>query len=150
MRIADHAAADLIVTGLEARGKDDLLERMVDLLVRAGRLHQSDGLMRELHKREQVMSTGIGGGIALPHALSDDLDGLVVVFARTKDPIEFEALDSSPVDLIFMLAGPKRSSNVYVKLLARVSRLLQREDFKQRLREAATADDILEAFRSED
>lgn len=150
MRIADYAAVDLTATGLEARGKDDLLQQMVDMLVRGGRVPQSEPLMGELLKRERVMSTGIGGGIALPHALCDDLDQLTMVFARTHQPIDFEALDSQPVDLIFMLVGPKAAGNVYVKLLARISRLLQSEDFKTRLRSAPTPADILEVFRGEE
>ena len=150
MAIADYAAADLIATGLDAQTKDDLLEKMVGLLVRGGRVQGSEALMGALQKRERVMSTGIGGGIALPHALSNDLEQLYMVFAHTNDPIDFEALDSQPVDLVFMLVGPKASGNVYVKLLARVSRLLQSEDFKNRLREAATPDAVLEVFRSEE
>ena len=73
-----------------------------------------------------------------------------MVFARTHQPIDFEALDSQPVDLIFMLVGPKAAGNVYVKLLARISRLLQSEDFKTRLRSAPTSADILEVFRGEE
>ncbi|UCE01859.1 MAG: PTS sugar transporter subunit IIA [Candidatus Latescibacterota bacterium] len=148
MRIADYAATDLIATGLEARDKDDLLQKMVGMLVHSGRVRQSDVLMGELQKRERVMSTGIGGGIALPHALSNEVENLEVVFARTSEPLEFEALDSSPVDLVVMLVGPKLASNVYVKLLARVSRLLQGEEFKQRLRDAASPEEVLEVFRS--
>ena len=146
MPIADYAAVDLIATGLDAQSKGDLLERMVDLLVHSDRVAQSEVLMGELLKRERVMSTGIGGGIALPHALSDNLKQLYMVFARTREPIDFEALDGQPVDLVFMLVGPKSSGNMYVKLLARVSRLLQSEEFKERLRSAATPDDVLEVF----
>ena len=150
MRIADHAAADLIANGLEARSKDDLLEQMVGMLVRGSRVAGSEVLMRELLKREHIMSTGIGGGIALPHALSNDLQELVMVFAHTREPIDYQALDSQPVDLVFMLVGPKTASSIYLKLLARVSRLLQNENFKQRLRGATTSEQILAVFRAED
>ena len=150
MRIADYAAADLIATGLEARSKDDILEQMVGMLVRGGRVPASEVLMRELLKREHIMSTGIGGGIALPHALSDDVQDLVMVFAHTQKPIDFQALDAQPVDLVFMLVGPKSASSIYLKLLARVSRLLQNESFKQRLRGATTPEQILGVFRAED
>ena len=150
MRIADFAAVELIVTGLDAPAKDALLAEMVGLLVRAGHVQHSEILMGELLKRERVMSTGIGGGIALPHALSDELDQLYMVFARTAQPIDFAALDAQPVDLIFMLVGPKAAGNMYVKLLARISRLLQAEEFKARLRGSATPEDILNVFQSED
>ena len=150
MRIADYAAADLVATGLEAHTKDQLLEQMVGMLVRSRRVPTSDVLMQELLKREHIMSTGIGGGIALPHALSNDVRDLVMVFAHTREPIDFQALDGHPVDLVFMLVGPKSASSIYLKLLARVSRLLQNEDFKQRLRRAGTPEQVLEIFGGED
>lgn len=150
MRIADYAAADLVATGLEAHTKDQLLEQMVGMLVRSRRVPTSDVLMQELLKREHIMSTGIGGGIALPHALSNDVRDLVMVFAHTREPIDFQALDGHPVDLVFMLVGPKSASSIYLKLLARVSRLLQNEDFKQRLRRAGTPEQVLEVFSGED
>lgn len=150
MHIADFASTDLIAIGLEADDKEDLLQKMVDLLVRAGRAVEGQVIMRELLKREHVMSTGIGLGIALPHALSNDIQDLTLVFAHTRQPVEFQALDGQPVDLIFMLVGPKSASNVYVKLLARVSRLLQSDPFKAGLRSATSADEILAVFRQEE
>ena len=104
----------------------------------------------ELLKRERVMSTGIGGGIAIPHALLNDIDDLVILFGRTRDPIDFQALDGEPVALVFMLVGPKGSANLYVKLLARVSRLLQNQAFKERLRAATSPDEVLGVFQTEE
>lgn len=149
MRLQDYAALDLIAIEVPARDKEDLLARLVDMLVQSGRVRDQETLMREILKREGVMSTGIGGGIAIPHALTDDIAQLVIVFARTDRPIDFQALDDHPVDLVFMLVGPKSGASLYVKLLARVSRLLQNEGFKERLRQAAHPDEILEAFLDE-
>jgi fructose-specific phosphotransferase system IIA component len=149
VRLQDYAALDLIATEVAARDKEDLLARLVDLLMRGGRVRDSDTLMRELLKREGVMSTGIGGGIAIPHALTNDIETLVIVFGRTQKPIDFQALDAQPVDLVFMLVGPKSAASLYVKLLARVSRLLQNESFKERLRQATRPEEVLEAFQAE-
>jgi fructose-specific phosphotransferase system IIA component len=149
VRLQDYAALDLIALGLAARDKQDLLEKLVDPLLRAGRVRDAGALMAELLKREQVMSTGIGGGIAIPHALTNDIENLALVFGRARTPMDFQALDGKPVDLVFMLVGPKSASSVYVKLLARVSRVLQNEAFKERLRLAESPEEILEAFRSE-
>jgi fructose-specific phosphotransferase system IIA component len=150
VRLQDYAAPELIAIGLDARDKEDLLARLVDLLVRSGRVRDSEVLMREILKRERVMSTGIGGGIAIPHALSSDIENLSLVFGRTREPMDFQALDSQPVDLVFMLVGPKSAASLYVKLLARVSRLLQDEDFKDGLRQATTPQEVLEIFRMEE
>jgi fructose-specific phosphotransferase system IIA component len=149
VRLQDYAALDLIVLGLAGRDKQDLLEKLVEPLLRAGRVRDTGALMNELLKRESVMSTGIGGGIAIPHALTNDIEHLALVFGRARTPMDFQALDGQPVDLLFMLVGPKSASSVYVKLLARVSRVLQNEAFKERLRFAATPEEILEAFRAE-
>lgn len=149
VHLTDYAALDLVATDVQARDKQDLLARLVDLLVQSGRVRDSETLMHELLKREAVMSTGIGGGIAIPHALTNDIENLVIVFGRPEHPIDFQALDDNPVDLVFMLVGPKGAASLYVKLLARVSRLLQNEGFKDRLRQAQSADEVMEAFRAE-
>jgi len=150
LRLQDYAASDLIALDIAARDKQQLLAELVDLLVRSQRVRDAAGLMGELLKREQVMSTGIGAGIAIPHALTNDIESLVLVFGRTRPPLDFQAVDGHPVDLVFMLVGPKAPSNsAYVKLLARVSRLLQSEAFKERLRDAENAEDVLDAFASE-
>jgi mannitol/fructose-specific phosphotransferase system IIA component (Ntr-type) len=150
LRLQDYAASDLIALDIAAHDKQQLLAALVDLLVRSQRVRDAAGLMGELLKREQVMSTGIGAGIAIPHALTNDIESLVLVFGRARPPLDFQAVDGHPVDLVFMLVGPKAPSNsAYVKLLARVSRLLQSEAFKERLREAENAEDVLDAFTSE-
>lgn len=148
VRLQDHAALDLVRLDIEATDKENLLSRLVDVLVETGRIRDADALMRLLLKREQYMSTGIGGGIAIPHAQIEDIEKLVIVFARTRQPIDFQALDSQPVDLVFMLVG-SRSASGYVKLLARVGRLLQNESFKERLRQARTPQDVIDVFATE-
>lgn len=150
MRLQDYIAPELIATAVPAGDKEGLLGHLVDLLVQSGRVRDSEALMREIQKRERVMSTGIGGGIAIPHALSDDLEQLAMVFGHPAAPMDFQALDSKPVDLVFMLVGPKSATSLYVKLLARLSRLLQRESFKERLRRATAAEEVLAAFHDEE
>jgi len=149
MQIADYVHADLIALGLEVRDKEDLLGQLVQRLVDHGRVAAPDTLMSELLKRERVMSTGIGGGIAIPHALLNDVGDLVILFARTDKPLDFQALDGNPVDLVFMLVGPKGGANLYVKLLARISRLLQSDEFKNNLRQSGSPEDILEVLKRE-
>jgi fructose-specific phosphotransferase system IIA component len=149
MQIADYVHADLIALGLEVRDKEDLLGQLVRRLVEHGRVAEPDTLMNELLKRERVMSTGIGGGIAIPHALLNDVGDLVILFGRTAKPLDFQALDGNPVDLVFMLVGPKGAANLYVKLLARISRLLQSDDFKSSLRQSKSIEETLAVLKRE-
>ena len=78
MRLEEFAALELIALDLVARDKQDVLQKLVDLLLESGRVRDAAGLMGELLKREQVMSTGIGGGIAIPHALTNDIEALAL------------------------------------------------------------------------
>ena len=150
LRLLDYAAPDLVALDLTALDKPAVLLRLVDMLVKAGRVREGGPLVAELLKREAVMSTGIGGGIAIPHALSSEVESLTLVFGRTRQAMDFQASDALPVDLLFMIVGPKSASGgVYVKLLARVGRLLQNEAFKERLRQSQRAEDVIEAFQSE-
>ena len=149
MHIADYADTNFVALDLEVGSKEEVLGRMVDLLVQHKRIADPEVLMGELLKRERVMSTGIGGGIAIPHALLHDVEDLLILFGRTTKPLDFQALDSKPVDLIFMLVGPKGAANLYVKLLARISRLLQSSDFKANLRKCKTPQEVLEVLKRE-
>lgn len=149
MHIVDYADTHFVALDLEAGTKEEVLGQMVDLLVEHKRIAEPDMLMGELLKRERVMSTGIGGGIAIPHALLHDVEELVILFGRTRQPLDFQALDGKPVDLVFMLVGPKGAANLYVKLLARISRLLQNNDFKANLRKCKTPEEVLEVLRRE-
>ena len=87
-------------------------------------------------ERERLGTTGVGGGVALPHARIPGVQGVHAVFARLADPIDFESVDDRPVDLVVMLVAPEDASGLHLRALAKVSRLLRREDVRARLRAA--------------
>lgn len=87
-------------------------------------------------QRERLGSTGVGQGVAIPHARLAGVSEVVGVFARLRTPVDFESIDGRPADLIFMLIAPEDAGAEHLKALARVSRLLRREDVRQRLRAA--------------
>ncbi len=99
-------------------------------------------LLEALMERERLGTTGVGHGIAIPHARLDQLDKVVGLFARLDQPIDFEALDDQPSDLIFMLLAPNSADADSLKALARVSRVLRDNGLRQRLRQAGDADAI--------
>ena len=99
-------------------------------------------LLEALMERERLGTTGVGHGIAIPHARLDQLDKVVGLFARLDQPIDFEALDDRPSDLIFMLLAPNSADADSLKALARVSRVLRDTGLQQRLRQAKDADAI--------
>jgi PTS system nitrogen regulatory IIA component len=99
-------------------------------------------ILDALTEREQAGSTGVGHGVAAPHARLEGLDRMRGVFVRLEQPVEFESVDDQPVDLIFALFAPKDAGTEHLRALARVSRLLRQAELRQQLRQARTADAI--------
>ena len=103
---------------------------------------KAEKLLAALLEREQAGSTGVGGGVALPHAHVPGLERLTAVFLRLDEPVGFAALDDRPVDLVFALFAPEHAGAEHLQALARVSRLLRQADLREHLRQAQSADAI--------
>lgn len=135
---------DLLNTGrikipLHSSTKDDLLRELVDLAAEGAEVADRDEVLRAVMDREEVLSTGIGHGVAIPHGKSSSVRELVLVAGVTRGGVDFEALDGKPVHLFFLLVGPESAAGQHVKALSRISRLLRRESFRQRLIDAPDA-----------
>ena len=107
-------------------------------------------LMRVLLERERLGSTGIGGGIGIPHGKLKDLDSLVLGFGLSRNGVDFESIDGQPTRIFFILITPENSTGLHLKLLARISRILKNDPFKERLMNAADGDDIFNIIKEED
>jgi nitrogen PTS system EIIA component len=105
-------------------------------------------VVERLGERERLGSTGFGGGIAIPHGKIDGLDHVVGLFARLAQPIDFSAIDSLPIDLVFVLLSPPEAGVEHLKALARVSRRMRDRDFVAKLRGAGSPDAIYALFAS--
>nr|WP_325048651.1 PTS IIA-like nitrogen regulatory protein PtsN [Maricaulis maris] len=140
------ALADLIPNAgvsidLGASSRKQALQAMSELA--AGLTGQaSRTIFDAVLQRERLGSTGVGQGVAIPHARLSGVDEVVGVFARLRTPVDFESIDGRPADLIFMLLAPENAGAEHLKALARVSRLLRREDVRQRLRAAPNTDAV--------
>jgi mannitol/fructose-specific phosphotransferase system IIA component (Ntr-type) len=103
-------------------------------------------VLRAVRAREEVLSTGIGSGVAIPHGKSNAAPELAMAAGVLPSPVEFEALDGEPVRLIFMLVGPESAAGAHVKALSRISRLVRREELRDRLAACANAAEFLEVL----
>lgn len=135
-----------VTVGLSGGDKGDVINRLVDLLHGNGRVDDLAKLRAAVHDRENRMSTGVGFGLALPHARTDAVNDTVAAFAVTREAAEFEAPDDEPVRLVFLLAGPRADMSRHVRILSRISRLMQQERLRSRLYAADTVDEILASF----
>ncbi|MBD3305024.1 PTS sugar transporter subunit IIA [candidate division KSB3 bacterium] len=141
-----------ITLELSATRKKHVLEELVNLLVKAGKLNlpQPKKLAKELLAQEKLVSTGIGDGVAIPHKLVEYVPETVIAFGRKQDGLNFNALDCQPVYLVFLILGPDTKPIEHLQLLSKLSRLLRNDAFKKILLEAQAADEIIEALRREE
>ena len=139
MLLTDLVAPNAIIPALKVNSKKQILQ---ELAVRAAELcGQSERTILEtLQQREKLGSTGVGNGIAIPHGKLPKLEHLFGLFARLDRPVEFEALDGQPVDLIFLLLAPEAAGADHLKALARVARLLRDPEVARKLRESRDAE----------
>ena len=141
MPLSDLVAPNAIIPALKVNGKKQVLQ---ELAARAATLTgQNERTIFEiLLQRERLGSTGVGNGIAIPHGKLPKLSKLFGLFARLDRPIDFEALDSEPVDLVFLLLAPEGAGADHLKALARVARLLRDPDIVHKLRQSRDAEAI--------
>ena len=137
---------DRICVGLEADSKEAVLSAMVELLGQSGVTDRPVEVLSAIMKREQVLSTGVGSGLALPHAKTEAVADNAVAFATLSRPVDYGALDDKPVELVFMLVGPAQAKNEHIRLLGRLSRLMIHADFRQQLGAAEDAEDVIRLF----
>ncbi len=141
MRISALFSPDHIVLGLRAAGKEALLRELARKTARRAGF-EPEVLAAALLAREVLGSTGIGRGFALPHARIAGLKHFVGLFARLETPLQYEAIDEAPVDLVFLLLIPGESANEHLAALAAISRLMRDERVALRLRQAKTAQEV--------
>lgn len=149
MKILDVLRKEAVVIDLKAREKKAVIEELVAPLAEISGVASGD-LVKVLMERERLGSTGIGGGIGIPHGKLKGLESLIVGFGLSRKGVDFESMDGRPTHIFFLLVTPENSIDVHLKLLSQISRILKNDLLKQRLRNAQTSDDILDIIREED
>jgi nitrogen PTS system EIIA component len=131
--VDEFLSPDRMLLGLRSGSKRQLFQELAAVAAEATGLDPTV-ILAALTQREKLGTTGIGEGIAIPHARVKDLAGLIGFFARLAAPVEYDALDDAPVDLVFLLLAPDEASTVQLKALARIARLLREPEIGARLR----------------
>jgi nitrogen PTS system EIIA component len=150
MRILDFLSYDGIIASLKATSKDEALKELVDPVANANPQVDKAGLVRTLVDRENLGSTGIGGGVAIPHGKVDGLSQLVASFGRSTTGIDFHSMDNKPAYLFFLVVAPKNNAGDHLKALARISRLFKDPILKTQLQQAQTGDEIFKLIEEFD
>lgn len=141
MDLSDLISADAVIPALKATSKKQVIQKLAEKAAELTGLDERQ-IFDTLLQREKLGSTGVGGGIAIPHGKLPSLDHIVGMFARLPQPIDFEALDDQPVDLVFLLLAPEGAGADHLKALARIARLIREPSVAAKLR-ASTSQDAL-------
>ena len=149
MKILDALDRESIISDLVANKKSDTLKELAAPLALVTDL-DLDMLVSVLAEREKLGSTGIGGGVAIPHGKLKDLNAITLGFGRSRHGVTFDSMDGKPTHIFFLLLTPENSTGLHLKMLARISRLLKQEPFKEKLLQAETSDELYQVIAGED
>ncbi len=150
MQLVDVLKENMIFLNFEATNKEEAIEKFINSLEKTGTIKEPNALKDALLEREKLGTTGVGQGIAMPHARSSAIKDLTVAFFRSDKGIDFKAMDSEPVHLVFLLLAPVTAGGPYLKLLAKISRLLRGDDFRKSLMEAKDVSTVLQIIQDND
>jgi len=150
MKISDILSPDVIEVNLDVKDKEDSLNKIIVLAAKSGKISDVEKVSRTIHEREKLVSTGVGKGFAIPHGKTDAINDIIAAFVITKDPIDFDSIDGEPVRFIFLLVGKETLLNTHIKLLSRISRLMNKDEFRAKLLQAKTKEEVLKIFKDEE
>jgi len=139
MRISKKIDKKALKLALDASNKAEALEELVGVLCDAYKLKERDTILEAIRTREEKQSTGIGMGLAVPHAKTPVVDRLYVAFGRSVEGIDFDSIDGGKAHLFFILVSPRDVSGPHIKALAGISRLVKHEEFRKELLECSDA-----------
>lgn len=145
-RVSELLDARCISLELTEKKKPAIIHELVSLLKEGGRIEAVDPIEQAVLEREALTSTGIGGGIAIPHCLTPDVPETMMAFARHSKGAKFDAADRKPVRLFFLIVGPANGHNAHLRLLSKLSRHLHDATLYKGLLSAATPEEVVALF----
>ena len=150
MKISDIMEERLVAANLSGTTKKEIIDALVEIVSQSSKVLDKEKVRTAIFEREKIMSTGVGNGFAVPHGKTDAVVDIVAAFGVTAEPIEYESIDEKPVRLVFLLVAKDNLVGPHIKLLSRISRLMNKEDFRNKLLETKTQQEIIAAFKQEE
>lgn len=143
MKLSKFCEEDLMSFDLQGQTKEELIVELVDLTAKSSLVRDRDELLAAVMEREKLVTTGVGYGVAFPHAKTRALKGIVIVFGRSEVGVDFESMDKKPVHLLFMIAAPEDAIGAHLNVMARLSYIMKSEKNRERLMRAKTAGEVM-------
>jgi fructose-specific phosphotransferase system IIA component len=143
MKLSKFCDETLVKFDLKATDKTGVIEELVDLVARSNMVKDRDQLLQDIKERENLVTTGVGYGVAFPHAKTRSVKGIVIAFGRSSAGVDFDAMDHRAVHLFFLIAAPEDAIGAHLNVMARLSYLMKPEENRKKLLEAASPGDVL-------
>jgi fructose PTS system EIIBC or EIIC component len=150
MKICEILRVEKIIPSLQSTTKTEVIDELINLFKDDERVNDLEGLRNAVHEREKIMSTGVGKGFAIPHAKTNSVNEIIAAFGKLDKPLDFQALDEQPVNIIFLLVGKENMVGPHIKLLSRISRMMNKDEFRESLATAKTSEEIYSLFEQEE
>ncbi|MFN7396218.1 MAG: PTS sugar transporter subunit IIA, partial [bacterium] len=150
MNLLDILQPECVKAPLVATGKRGCIDELVDLMAATGKVAEVQALKDAIWTREQTRTTGIGHGLAIPHGKCAGVRGIIMAIGKPAEPIDFGAIDGKPVRLIIMLASSPDRNSDHIQALARVSRIMMLADFRERIYQAATGQELFALLKEQE
>jgi fructose-specific phosphotransferase system IIA component len=150
MNLLDILSINCIKAPLASADKLGAIGELVEVLAATGRVRDAAALKDAVWTREQTRTTGIGHGLAIPHGKSGGVESLAMAIGKPAKPMDFQAIDAKPVRLVVLLASPPDRTSDHIQALARISRLMTMEDFREKIYAAQSPEEIFELIKAQE
>jgi fructose-specific phosphotransferase system IIA component len=150
MKITDYLKENCIITNLKSRDKEGVLRELIKLFEKNGYIKDGEKVLETVLEREKLGSTGIGQGIAIPHAKTEQINDILCAVGISQNGVDFDSLDGEPVFIIFLVLAPTKSIGQHLKTLAKIARLLKDKVFRNSLRNAKTPAEVLKIIKEDE
>ena len=146
MKLSKFCGEELISLDLKAKSKEEAIHELVALAARSKLVKDEKELLSAVLEREKLVTTGVGYGVAFPHAKTKATRGVVITFGRSKGGLDFEAMDKKPVHLFFLIAAPEDAIGAHLNVMAQLSYIMKDEKNRKRFMEVKSPGEVLEAL----
>lgn len=148
MKLSKFCSEELITFNLKSADKEKVLKELVELASTSKLVKDGEELLKDVRDREELVTTGVGYGVAFPHAKTKATKGIVIAFGRSDKGIDFEAMDHKPVHLFFLIAAPEDAIGAHLNVMARLSYIMKSEDNRKKMMTVTSPGELLQMIDS--
>lgn len=150
MKVFELLDKKFILTDFKSDDKEYVINELIDLYKENDKVNDIEKVRTAILDREKIMSTGVGKGFAIPHGKTNAVNDVIAAFGKTTRDIDYDALDGDPVHLVFLLVGRDDMVSKHIKLLSKISRLMNKDEFRERLINSNSKEEIINIFKEEE